>query len=169
MSESSGRHDGHGENASATLVVVDAPAMEDVLALEECIDRFNVVATGIDDGRYLTVILKRDDGTIYAGLHGHSWAGICEIKTLWIDERERGNGLGARLLAAAEEEARRRGCRVIHLESFTFQAPEFYLRHGFEPFARLEDLPAGHANVFLMKRLGPAGAGTPSPSARSAP
>jgi GNAT superfamily N-acetyltransferase len=169
MRESSGRRDGHGENASATLVVVDAPAMEDVLALEECIDRFNVVATGIDDGRYLTVILKRDDGTIYAGLHGHSWAGICEIKTLWIDERERGNGLGARLLAAAEEEARRRGCRVIHLESFTFQAPEFYLRHGFEPFARLEDLPAGHANVFLMKRLGPAGAGTPSPSARSAP
>lgn len=157
MSESSGMRDPHGEGAPARLVVVDAPAMEDVLALEDRIDQFNVAATGADDGRYLTVILKRDDGTIYAGLHGHTWAGICEIKTLWIDESERGRGLGSRLLAAAEEEARRRGCRVIHLESFTFQAPEFYARHGFEPFARLEDLPAGHANVFLIKRLTPAG------------
>ena len=155
MSESSGMRGTQGAGASGTLVVVDAPAMEDVLALEGRIDAFNVAATGTDDGRYLTVILKRDDGTIYAGLHGHTWAGICEIKTLWIDESERGKGLGSRLLAAAEEEARRRGCRVIHLESFTFQAPDFYLRHGFEAFARLEDLPAGHANVFLLKRLTP--------------
>ena len=155
MSESSGMRDPHGEGASAKLVVVDAPAMEDVLALEDRIDQFNVAATGADDGRYLTVILKRDDGTIYAGLHGHTWAGICEIKTLWIEESERGKGLGSRLLAAAEDEARRRACRVIHLESFTVQAPEFYARHGFEPFARLENLPAGHANVFLIKRLTP--------------
>jgi GNAT superfamily N-acetyltransferase len=108
MSESSDVRGTQGAGASATLVVVDAPAMDDVLALEDRIDRFNVAATGIDDGRYLTVILKCDDGTIYAGVHGHSWAGICEIKTLWIDERERGKGLGSRLLAAAEEEARRR-------------------------------------------------------------
>lgn len=142
-----------GEGASTTLVVVDAPAIDDANTLEERIYEFNVAATGFDDGRYLTVVLKHDDGTIYAGLHGHTWAGICEIRTLWIAESERGKGLGSRLLAAAEDEARRRGCRVVHLASFTFQAPGFYTRHGFEPFARLEDLPSGHANVFLMKRL----------------
>jgi GNAT superfamily N-acetyltransferase len=141
--------------ASPALVVVDAPSLDAANALEERIYEYNVAATGIDDGRYLTIVLKHDDGTMYAGLHGTTWAGICEIKTLWISEGERGKGLGSRLLTAAEEEARRRGCRVIHLESFTFQAPEFYARHGFEPFARLEDLPAGHANVFLIKRLGP--------------
>ena len=92
-------------------------------------------------------------GRSYAGLHGHTWAGICEIKTLWIAGNERGKGLGTRLLAAAEEEARRRACRVIHLASFTFQAPGFYARHGFEEFTRLEGLPAGHANVFMLKRL----------------
>jgi hypothetical protein len=57
---------------------------------------------------------------------------------------------------------KRRGCRVIHLASFTFQAPGFYARHGFEPFARLEDLPAGHANVFMIKRLVPVDAGAPT-------
>jgi GNAT superfamily N-acetyltransferase len=142
-----------GKGASTTLVVVDALSLDDANALEDRIYEFNVAATGVDDGRYLSVILKRDDGTIYAGLHGHTWAGICEIKTLWIAEEERGKGLGTRLLAAAEDEARRRGCRVVHLASFTFQAPEFYARHGFAPFARLDDLPAGHANVFMSKRL----------------
>ena len=141
------------EGVSAALVVVDAPAVQDAIALEDRIYEFNVAATGFDDGRYLSVLLKHDDGTIYAGLHGHTWAGICEIKTLWIAESERGKGLGTRLLAAAEEEARQRGCRVMHLASFTFQAPGFYARHGFEQFARLEDLPAGHANVFMLKRL----------------
>ena len=149
------------DGESAVVVVVDAPAMDDVLALEDRIYDYNVAATGVDDGRYLSVVLKKDDGTIYAGLHGHTWAGICEIQTLWIAESERGRGLGSCLLAAAEDEARRRGCRVIHLASFTFQAPEFYTRHGFEPFARLENLPVGHANVFLMKHLTSAGVDTP--------
>ena len=155
MSESSGMRETRGEGASATRVVVDAAAIDEAIVLEERIYEFNVAATGIDDGRYLSVLLTRDDGTIYGGLHGHTWAGICEIKTLWIAESERGKGLGTHLLSVAEEEARRRGCRVIHLASFTFQAPGFYARHGFEPFARLEDLPAGHANVFMIKRLVP--------------
>ena len=130
--------------------------IDEATVLEERIYEHNVAATGIDDGRYLSGLMKRDDGTIYAGLHGHTWAGICEIKTLWIAESERGKGLGSHLLSMAEEEARRRGCRVVHLASFTFQAPGFYAKHGFEEFARLEDLPEGHANVFMVKRLVPA-------------
>ena len=153
MSQSGDGRDSHGEEASAAVVVVDASAVDEAILLEERIYEFNVAATGIDDGRYLSVVLKRDDGTIYGGLHGHTWAGICEIKTLWIAEGERGKGLGSQLLSMAEDQARRRGCRVIHLASFTFQAPGFYARHGFETFARLEDLPAGHANVFMLKRL----------------
>ena len=153
MSQSGDGRDSQGEVASAAVVVVDASAVDEAMLLEERIYEFNVAATGIDDGRYLSIVLERDDGTIYGGLHGHTWAGICEIKTLWIAEGERGKGLGSQLLSMAEDQARRRGCRVIHLASFTFQAPGFYARHGFEPFARLEDLPSGHANVFMLKRL----------------
>jgi GNAT superfamily N-acetyltransferase len=156
MSRPGDVRDTHTDEASTTLVVVDASAIDEAVVLEERIYQYNVAATGVDDGRYLSVLMKRDDGTIYAGLHGHTWAGICEIKTLWIVESERGKGLGSQLLSMAEEEARRRGCRVVHLASFTFQAPGFYARHGFEEFARLEDLPAGHANVFMIKRLVPA-------------
>ena len=91
--------------------------IDEATVLEERIYEHNVAATGIDDGRYLSVLMKRDDGTIYAGLHGHTWAGICEIKTLWIAESERGKGLGSHLLSVAEEEARRRGCHVASTQS----------------------------------------------------
>jgi GNAT superfamily N-acetyltransferase len=144
-------------DASATgvppLVVLSEPTPEDIAALEDGLYGFNVAATGTDDGRYLSILLKRDDGTIYAGLHGHSWAGVCEIKTLWIADSERGKGLGSLLLATAEQEARQRGCHVIHLSSFTFQAPAFYEKHGFRRLLQLEDFPRGHANVLLAKAL----------------
>ncbi|WP_136619904.1 MULTISPECIES: GNAT family N-acetyltransferase [Mesorhizobium] len=149
-----GGSDDPSADEATSLVVLSEPTPEDIVALE---DRLygNVAATGVDDGRYLSIFLKRDDETIYAGLHGHSWAGVCEIKTLWIADSERGKGLGSRLLAEAEQEARRRGCHVIHLSSFTFQAPDFYEKHGFQRLVQLEDFPRGHANVLLAKMLVP--------------
>ena len=151
-----GGSDDPSADKATSLVVLSEPTPEDIVALEDRLYGFNVAATGVDDGRYLSIFLKRDDGTIYAGLHGHSWAGVCEIKTLWIADSERGKGLGSRLLTAAEQEARRRGCHVIHLSSFTFQAPDFYEKHGFRRLAQLADFPRGHANVLLIKTLAPA-------------
>ena len=61
--------------------------------------------------------------------------------------------LGTRLLEAAEEEARRRGCRQIVLMTFSFQAPAFYERRGFEAIATIDDHPRGHRNLLMHKRL----------------
>ena len=137
------------------LQIIENAEASDITRLEANIDDFNADVTGIKDARLLSILLKRADGELYAGLHGHTWGGTCQIKLLWVAERERGRGLGAALLERAEDEARRRGCGQIMLATHDFQAPGFYAKHGFEEVARLIDNPIGHADILMVKRLLP--------------
>ena len=137
------------------MTVTEAPAAGDLAALDRALDGFNKAATGIDDRRPLAILLKRDDGTLRAGLSGHSWGGCCSIKLLWVADGERGSGLGRRLMAAAEAEAARRGCRQILLSTHSFQAPGFYEKLGYHCLARIPDDPRGHARLVLAKQLAP--------------
>lgn len=76
------------------------------------------------------------------------------MRQFWVEESRRHCGLGTKLLQAAEQEARRRGCRQIMLMTFSFQAPGFYARNGFEVVASIEEHPRGHTNLLMRKRLG---------------
>ena len=139
--------------------VTDAPLDGEVEGLEEEINRFNCDVTGYRDGRWLAAFLRDADGSLRAGLAGHTWGGCCEIKFLFVREAERRSGLGSALLRAAEREARARGCAQVVLSTHSFQAPRFYARHGYEEVGRADGYPRGHAQIFLRKRLfeGPGG------------
>ena len=75
------------------------------------------------------------------------------VDTMWVEDGLRGRGLGRELLAAVEDEARRRGCRWAKLNTFDFQAPAFYERCGYVEYGREVDYPPGHTNVLLRKDL----------------
>lgn len=135
------------------LVVSDNPNPADVQALDDAIYAFNVARTAFSDGRWLSIFLKDQAGAMYAGLSGHTWGGACEIKLLWIAEARRGQGLGSQMLAAAEDEARARGCAIVTLSSHSFQAPGFYKARGYQEVGRVEGYPRGAANVVLVKAL----------------
>jgi GNAT superfamily N-acetyltransferase len=139
--------------ASEFLVETD-PGPELVQYLEDRIYEFNSSVTGITDGEWLAIFVRDETGRIVAGICGNTWGGCCEIRQFWVEESRRGRGLGTRLLAAAEQEARRRGCSQIFLMTFTFQAPGFYARHGFTRLATVDGHPRGHQNLLMGKRLG---------------
>jgi ribosomal protein S18 acetylase RimI-like enzyme len=133
----------------------EEPRARDLAELEEQINEFNYATTGFRDGRSLAVFLRDASGALRAGLAGHTWGGCAEVKFLWVREAERHNGLGSRLLRAAEQEAVARGCVQLLLSTHSFQAPDFYRRLGFQECGRAEGYPRGHAQIFLMKSLGP--------------
>jgi ribosomal protein S18 acetylase RimI-like enzyme len=119
------------------------------------VDRFNIETTGIRDVREVLVTETGDDGELLGGLYGWTWGGTCWIQALWVRADMRTRGLGSRLLQAAEEHARHDGCLQLALDTHSFQAPDFYARHGFEVMGTLPDYPAGHAHLLMRKRLQP--------------
>lgn len=139
---------------STLALVPTSPTPEDVQYLEERIYEFNSRTTNIADGDWLGFFV-RDGDRIVAGICGNTWGGTCEVRQFWVDEPRRHSGLGTRLLEAAEQEAQRRGCTQIVLMTFSFQAPAFYARHGFEVVATIDDHPHGYKNLLMRKRLAP--------------
>jgi ribosomal protein S18 acetylase RimI-like enzyme len=137
----------------AELRIEDEPPPEDVAVLNDRLYRHNAAITGCDNGRRLTIFVRDEGREIVAGLHGWTWGQTGFVQTLWVREDLRGRGLGARLLAAAEVEAARRGCREMHLDTHSYQAPGFYRRRGYEVLGELPGWPDQTTRIFLRKTL----------------
>jgi ribosomal protein S18 acetylase RimI-like enzyme len=135
------------------IEITDEP--DDALAarLDGGIAAYNFDATGIRDARDLAAAVHDDSGELMAGVQGWTWGGTGWVERLWVRADARHHGLGSRLLTAVEAEARARGCGQLGLTTHSFQAPDFYRRHGFEVVGELPDYPAGHASLLLRKRL----------------
>ena len=78
---------------------------------------------------------------------------VIYIDILWVDDNHRKQGLGTKLLKEIERVAEKERCTLIHLDTFDFQAKDFYLRHGYEVFGTLEDCPENHCRYYLKKKL----------------
>jgi ribosomal protein S18 acetylase RimI-like enzyme len=133
--------------------IEDEPKDEDIRILEEQIHAFNEAATGIRDGKLLALFLRDSGGKVTGGLFGWTWGTTCHVRYLFVPPELRHRGTGRRLMHRVEEEAIRRGCRQVVLETHDFQAPEFYRRLGFEVVGRIDGYPAGHHQLTMVKRL----------------
>jgi GNAT superfamily N-acetyltransferase len=142
------------DSGAPALEVGGADAELDARLGEE-LTRFNEAVSGVGDQRELTVHVRDAQGDLVGGLSGWTWGTCAGVGMFWVREDARRSGLGSRILAAAEAEAVSRGCAQIVLSSFTFQAPDFYRRHGYVETGRTEGLPvAGMADVHFRKDLG---------------
>jgi GNAT superfamily N-acetyltransferase len=121
--------------------------------LDQEINAFNAATTGHTDGRLLCIAVRGDDGGLRAGLFGWTWGGCGYVDLLWVRGDQRGSGLGTRLLAAAEQEIRRRGCDQVALSTHSFQAPGFYARFGYTECGRTPAYPHGYDHIHLVKQF----------------
>src|SRR5215210_9546188 len=135
--------------------IVSEPREEsaDATFVREGLALFNVATTGHSYYSPLAIFLKDERGAVLGGVLGHVWGGWLALNALWVAEPFRGQGYGARLLRAAEDEARRQGCHGVFLTTFSFQAPGFYEKFGYEAVADIPDYPKGHSHHVLKKTL----------------
>ena len=121
--------------------------------VEDRLYEHNSVAVGHHDGRGLGFVLRDESGSLIGVAAGYTWAGVSELKQMWVAKTHRGLGYAKVLLDAFVEEARKRGVGRIWVASYDFQAPGMYEKAGFERVAELDGWPEGHVNVILCKRF----------------
>ena len=136
-----------------SFAVTDDPSPAGVKQIEAALMAFNAERAAPYDIRPLHVFLRDADGKLIGGLTGYTNWRWLYVDCLWLPENLRARNWGARLLEAAETEARNRGCLHAHLYSYEFQAPGFYQRLGYSVYGALEDYPPGSRRVLLRKEL----------------
>lgn len=134
------------------LTVGHEPSLEDRRALGDALGAYNEPFLPNGDPQSLAVLVRAPGGELRAGLDGFTYAGWLFIRYLWVHAELRRSGVGRRLMAAAEDRAREHGCHSAWVDTFTFQAPEFYAKLGYHEFGRL-DYPPDHQRIFLQKKL----------------
>ncbi|QKC96650.1 GNAT family N-acetyltransferase [Mesorhizobium sp. NZP2298] len=130
-------------------------AAAELHVIEERLDDDNRRLTGRNDDRALAFALRDDKGHAVGIAAGYSWAGIAELKLMWVDESYRGLGHGRKLLDAFVAEAAARGSLRIWVSTHDFQAPGLYQKAGFERMAEFAGWPEGHSNIILCKAVVP--------------
>lgn len=127
---------------------------EEANFFDEQIIAFN--RTKVDQGQPITrknYVIKNNQ-KIIAGINTVIYHFCLFVDVLFVDEKYRHQRLGSRLLLKAEQDAKEMGITLIHLDTFDFQAKDFYLKHGFQVFGILEDCPAaGHKRYYMKKKL----------------
>ncbi|MEO0482310.1 MAG: GNAT family N-acetyltransferase [Planctomycetota bacterium] len=117
------------------------------------LDRHNAAAAELDGVAPFTCLVRSPEGSVIGGANARRWGACCEIQQMWVDEAHRGKGLGAQLVAEVESHARRCRCTLLFLETFSFQAPEFYGRLGFETACAFAGFPGGVRKYIMRKSL----------------
>lgn len=101
----------------------------------------------------LRFMLRNDAGEIIGGLSGIIYMDCLSIDLLWVSDTLRGLGYGKQLLQAAETAARANHCTMILLDTFSFQAPDFYRHHGYQVYGIVTNCPVQQIDRHFMKKL----------------
>jgi len=144
----------NSSDSKLNLEICENMDTEKSLAIEEGLNAFNDLMTGINDRKPLSVLIKSTKtGEVLGGMQGRSSLGLLFIDLFFLPPELRKMGLGTDILNRFENEGRRRGCTAAFLYTISFQAPDFYKKNGWEEFGRIDCEPEGTSRIFMKKSL----------------
>jgi GNAT superfamily N-acetyltransferase len=138
---------------SIEITRVEDPTDADWQTVLKPLEAHNRERVGPHVTQRMVFILRDADGVGVGGLCGHAYWGWLHVDLLFVPAAARGKGVGSELLARAESFALEKRYVGVWLDTFTFQAPEFYRRRGYEAFGTLERYPNDESRIFFRKRL----------------
>jgi ribosomal protein S18 acetylase RimI-like enzyme len=141
--------------------------MRDIIIYESTREEADLVNNNLVDYNFTKVPPKRKPyfvsiNRVIKGLSGEVVAGInsiiygwdyLHIEILWVKEEFRSEGYGSILLKEIEKVAKDKGCKLVTLETFDFQAKDFYLKQGYEIFGILDNCPFEHRTYYMKKNI----------------
>ncbi len=94
-----------------------------------------------------------DNNKIIGGALGHIIWGWYHLTDFYISEEYRNKGVGTQVIQKIEEFAMRNKALGVRINSWSFQAPEFYKRLGYIEWGKFEDCPPGTVHYYLYKKF----------------
>lgn len=136
-----------------TADILDHVSKEDEQKIYSELLKYNLEHLEGREPKDLGIFIRDKEQRIQAGLTGYTHGNWLIIKYLWVQDCLRGMGVGSELLKKAEEEAARRQCRYAFVDTFSFQAPGFYIKHGYQERFVLENYPIKGKRFYYTKEL----------------
>jgi GNAT superfamily N-acetyltransferase len=114
---------------------------------------YNASMANGDTPNYLFIAVRDSEGSVVGGLVGATYLSWLQVQAVWISDELRGHGYGTKLMQAAENEAVRRNCPRVFLETLSFQALPFYEKRGYRVVSQIADFPPGGCRYALTKEI----------------
>lgn len=137
-----------------TFHTLDNPHPQFVQTLRAALSRYNQSMAGEAKIHNLGISANNAAGQMVGAIYGWIQWGWLYIDLLWVEEAMRGQGIGSQLLRRLEDAALEQGIDRVRLDTGSFQAPGFYLRHGYSIYSELEITAddGGNHLIFSMKK-----------------
>jgi GNAT superfamily N-acetyltransferase len=136
-----------------TYADFDEPPEAAARLVDEGLDSYNHAAAPLSGVKPLASFASDAAGRTVGGAVGRTWGRCCELLQLWVDPAHRARGVASRLLLQFEQRAAARGCEIYYLTTLSFQAPEFYRKHGYAAIAEIAGYPDGISKYLMFKEV----------------
>jgi GNAT superfamily N-acetyltransferase len=113
------------------IVFTESPSTQDLEDIYNGLDKYAQQKMGYRSFKPFGFLVHAANGVLLAGCTGVIMYGVTYIKLLWVEEELRGKGLGQELLNKTEAFAVEKKCRYITVDTFSWQAKEFYEKMGY--------------------------------------